>query len=290
MDKYKPRRAPKAPLPSIASSEPSNGVVSQSAVPLSFAPAHMRKRKRVKDDDDVEDIPEKPTANNSVAAAPHTLPTLQQHALVSTIMPPFRNNRRTKRIIGPWHRRLEALQNARSNDAVRLQNEAFRRHTSFEMNDYRKKSQSHTDVTILGECTTSLVGSSSVADSSRITVLAYIHSHKYHQAQQQEQVGDGMTMKQNLEHQLTWATFAYSTARSINLQKGKQLRLYNAVILPCPQSTVVEGLAIKTLQSNVCERIIVSTWLCENHPEGLPKLSQEASRPQSPSETLVVAD
>lgn len=272
--------------PSTTSSR-SKGSRDQCKSPVSFTPSFLPTTSRRNEDDDVEEVPEKPLRRgviNPTSPLHPTSPLLRDAQLLASPIP--RSNRRTKKTIGPWQRRLEALQSSRSNDAIRLQNEAFRRQrTSFEMNDYRKKSKSHTDITILGDCNANLRQNNGKAtqDYSKICVLAYIHSHTHNHQEQETQphaITNATEEKPTLQHQLAWVTFTFLTARSINLQKGKQLRLYNSIILPCPAlSTAVAGMSIDApLESNVCEHIIVSTWLCENHPKGLPKMSLGSSK------------
>ena len=251
------------------STDPSGPMSSKSKPQINFTPSFLPTNKNRLDNDDVEEVPEKALRRVVPATSPvqPTSSILQQDVQASSPIP-LKSARRGKKTIGPLQRRLEALQNARSNDAIRLQNEAFRRHASFEIkNDYRRKSRSHTDITVLGDCSISLRQKNNDG-SSKLSVLVYIHSHTQHDPEQHV----FSEQQPTLRHQLAWATFTYLTARSINLQKGKQLRLYNSIILPCLQPTTVEGLNIDSLESNVCDRVLVSTWLCENHPGGLPKL------------------
>ena len=178
----------------------------------------------------------------------------------SSSPPKVRRRSSRSKNLGVWGRKLGSVQGSRSNDALRIQNQAFCRQTTFDVNGPRKRAKSHTDITILGNCSRPWING---AEDSKFSVLAYVHCHTLRKEP---------TYNQD-DNMLAWVTFTIASARSINLQKGKQIRLYNAVMLPSRVSTTVDGLAIASLKSNTCQRILISTWLCETHPGGLPEIT-----------------
>ena len=118
----------------------------------------------------------------------------------------------------------------------------------------------------MGNCSHPWIGG---AEDSQISVLAYVHCHTPRKEPDY-----------NLDdNELAWVTFTIATARSVNLQKGKQIRLYNAIMIPSGVSTTINGLTIESLKSNICQRILISTWLCETHPGGLTEISSPPVAP-----------
>lgn len=146
--------------------------------------------------------------------------------------------------------RLANLCNVRANDAVKLQNPAFSRHCSaFDLNHPRHRAKSHTDLMILGDYPYPWVNT---ADrDSNMTVLGHIYQHVR------------SDKKPRHEGELAWVTFTMATARSVKLQKGSQLRLYNSAIIPSRKSVVITDNATEDLNSNGCKLIILCTDLCE---------------------------
>jgi hypothetical protein len=264
-NKYFPQRnsTSRAAVSKSKSPDKSRG---RSNSPVSFAPSFMPTTKRVNATDQVEDTQEKEPLTASID------PPTTHHQFPSP--PPQGRRRRGRKTSGTLGKKLEALQSARSNDALRLQNQAFLRHNTFDMNDPRKRAKSQTDVTIVGDCARPY----GAAEDSKFTVLTYVHSHRQK---------DRPESAAALEHELAWATFTFATARNINLQKGKQVRLYNAIFIPCQQHATMDGLAIETLKSNVCERILIATWLCETHPGGLLDLSFTTNTEETNNEMQV---
>lgn len=218
--------------------------------PVSFAPSFMSTTKRVHSADQVEET-EPPTTSMPHSTTDHLFPS----------PPPRSRSRRGKKSLGVLGRKLEALQSARSNDTLRLQNQAFLRHKTLDINDPRKRANSKTDITIVGDC----VWPYGTSADSTFTVLVYVHSHEHTERPEHAVLND----------ELAWATFTFGTARNINLQKGKQVRLYNSIFIPCQQFTTIHGLTMEKLKSNVCKHILLATWLCETLPGGLFELSFE---------------
>jgi hypothetical protein len=181
---------------------------------------------------------------------------------------------------GTWTKRFATLRNSRANDSVRLQNQAFSRHRhnhAFDLNDPRKRANSYTDVTIVGggDCTGSASWIHAAAagvvgeQDSKIAVLAYLHRH----------VRAGSETKHPPSFQekelFAWVSFTLATARSINLQKGIQLRLYNAVVVPSRHAVTIDSHATAALGakgSMECRHVVICTHLCEPYPSGLEPL------------------
>ena len=110
--------------------------------PLNFAPAFMAGKSRVhhsKDDQVVEDT--------SCQEREETLFISPNNSNFSS--PPPKTRRRNTRggsNLGSWGRKLVANQSSRSSDALRIQNQAFCRQTTFDVNGPRKRAKSHTDI------------------------------------------------------------------------------------------------------------------------------------------------
>lgn len=223
--------------------------------PLNFAPAFMAGKSRVrhsKDDQVVEDNSSQ--ERESVFISPNNS---------NFTSPPPKTRRRNSRggsNLGSWGRKLGTIQSSRSSDALRIQNQAFCRQATFDINGPRKRAKSHTDITILGNCSRHWMKGT---EDSQFSVLAYVHCHTPRKE-------PGYNLHDN---ELAWVTFTIATARSVNLQRGKQIRLYNAVMIPSGVCTTINGLTIESLKSNICQRILISTWLCETHPGGLDEIA-----------------
>ena len=191
------------------------------------------------------------------------------------LTPPLQRRRRSKAATGEWVRRLISLQNALSNDSVRLQNKAFSRHRMLlDASDPRKRAKTFTDVTVLGQYVGPWVN---VPEDLKITVLGFVHCHT-----QQTENNRRMTPQQQAQKQkdtktvskdfFAWFTFTLATARRIELQKGCKLRIYNAIILPCrspieldaPPTSLVSLENGYGLSGTVrCEKTVICTNLCE---------------------------
>lgn len=177
---------------------------------------------------------------------------------------------------GTWTKRFATLRNSRANDSVRLQNQAFSRHRhnhAFDLNDPRKRANSYTDVTIVGggDCTGSaswIHAAGAVGEQdSKIAVLAYLHRHV--------RAGSETNHPSFQEKEFAWVSFTLATARSISLQKGIQLRLYNAVVIPNRHAVTIDPHAATALgvkSSMECRHVVICTHLCEPYPSGLEPL------------------
>ena len=175
------------------------------------------------------------------------------------VSPSHTKRKRGKVITGEWGRKLIALRNSRSNDSIRLQNQAFARRKVYDMNDPRKRAKTLTDVTILSSYKGPFIN---VPEEMKITVLGYIHRHIHTR-------NKNATTK-DLQGCLAWFTFTLSTARSINLELACKLRIYNSVILPCSMPITLDlpqncFLGVRETDNVRCDKIVVCTQLCERN-------------------------
>jgi hypothetical protein len=206
---------------------------------LSFAPSFIPSvLKKLQKDDQVEDPSQDQESESCVSNLP-------RHHLGVSPPPPIRRGR-TKTPTGTWARKLQLLQSLRATDVLRLQNPVFRQHS---VNDPRQRAETITQITLLGSLS-----------STSASVLAYVH---YHSSTQQDQTF------QPFQQKLAWVTFAImATPRSTfhsQLQKFQQLRIYNAILVPCPPFNC-EDLCLDNLISNTCENVLIATWLWEVVP------------------------
>ena len=192
------------------------------------------------------------------------------------LTPPLQRRRRSKAANGEWVRRLISLQNALSNDSVRLQNKAFSRHKMLlDASDPRKRAKTFTDVTILGQYVGPWVN---VPEDMKITVLGFVHGHtqqtgeNYRRMTPQQQTQKQRNTKTVSKDFFAWFTFTLSTARRIELQKGCKLRIYNAIILPCRSPIKLDAppVSLVSLENGNglsgtvrCEKTVICTNLCE---------------------------
>jgi hypothetical protein len=117
---------------------------------ISFAPSFMPTKSL-----NVSDQLEEETPDQEDFAT--ILPTTTAHDVFSPHkLVPSRTKRRTvkgRAAVGPLATRLSAIRDALSNDSLRLNSGQypFASHTSFDLNDPRKRARSYTDMTILSE-------------------------------------------------------------------------------------------------------------------------------------------
>ena len=174
---------------------------------------------------------------------------LAENTIIIPSPSPKKKRKNSKGHLGPLTRHFANLMNTRASDAARLHNPAFRQKAAFDLNDPRKRAKSYTDVTILGECSGPLMNTS---EETKFTVLGYIHGHF-----DQEQ------MHAKLESILVWISFTIGTARSIELRKGLQLRVYDAIVLPSRHCIDIEVNASIRVKNNECRHVLICTNLCE---------------------------
>jgi len=193
---------------------------------------------------------------------------------------PYAKRRRAKPVTGEWGRRLILIRNSRSNDSVRLRNQAFARRRMYDLNDPRKRAKTFTDVTIMGSYNGPWIN---LPEDMKITVLGYMHRH----IQRNKSSTKGTNHPQDQKHRqetkniisqdcFAWFTFTLATARCINLERACKLRIYNAVVLPCrmPMTLDLPPTSFDFLPGNSggsdsgnknirCEKIVICTHLCE---------------------------
>ena len=208
--------------------------------PISFAPPFVITSSMSMYADQVEE----PDADND-----ENLPT---SVPVSVHRQPRKRNETSKVACGPLSKRLISIRNSIASDSVRLT--AFYKN-SFDLNDPRKRARTITDITILGDV--------SQVDG-KCTVLGFIHKN----------VCQGPTSTAyDYASRICWVSFLPATARSLNLKKGSQLRMYNVVFIPCVE-VEISGIHWKDATiDNVCRHMIICTQLAESYPESLPKLA-----------------
>ncbi|KAG7361081.1 hypothetical protein IV203_036181 [Nitzschia inconspicua] len=214
----------------------------------------------------IDTLIEEPTRQEDYFANIHSRPTDHLPAILSSPQP-HTKRRRTSKITGKWERRLAALRKTRCSDAGRLQNQAYARHAGIELNNPRKRAASRTDVTILGVNR----GPRNLPDDCVIAVLGYIHSHaqnmegkRFDQIGHLEKQKDVTIIHRNI---FSWITFKISTARTIGLENGCRLRLYDAIVLPSPQATRLslpeKFIHWSGVENHCCQNTVICTDLCE---------------------------
>jgi hypothetical protein len=162
---------------------------------------------------------------------------------------PARRRKMTKASVGPLGKRLTVLRNSLASDSARISAFGISQN-AFDLNDPRRRAKSHTDVTILGVAP--------ISEGGKLTILGLVHTHVRKDAPPPD------TLTTAWEPRYGWISFTPVTARSINLQKGLQLRMYNAVLLPCPEIQL-QGLPCEnSVAANpTCRHILLCTQLCE---------------------------
>jgi hypothetical protein len=176
---------------------------------------------------------------------------------------------------GPLGKRLFALRNTLANDTARLSAMST---SAFDLNDPRKRATSTTDLTIVGD-----ISPTKMIHGKHVT-LAMVHSHK------ETRNSDAPDQPLHEEHHPSWVwvSFDISTARSVNLHKTQQLRIYNGVFITCTEVDIVlpsmshhsnensEGPPSENHQK--CRHILACTQLCEPYPTNaatkLPSMGQ----------------
>ena len=209
-----------------------------------------------------------PTTNPAV-----TMAFVPRPAFSSTNTPPRRRRMSKTPAGGPWTKRFAAIKANQASDVLKLQHTFLNRQQGIsfiDLNDPRRKAKTFTDVTILAQKDCHGValpvigwGTSSSRDINNSnsdqhneglwTVLCYLHNHG--------PMTGGKPASATMSNAHGWISFTRTTARSVGLQKGLQLRLYDAVLLPM-------GRAMEW-NSDGAEQgtfIAICTQLCERHP------------------------
>uniref|UniRef100_A0A7S4EM70 Uncharacterized protein n=1 Tax=Pseudo-nitzschia australis TaxID=44445 RepID=A0A7S4EM70_9STRA len=225
---------------------------------FSFAPAFVPTKNKVlvEDTDAIGDDDGDWGDGCRVVTVDTTTPNSNSTSLFpsSSTTPPSKWRRRAKKTTatGEWVRKLVTLRNARNNDSVRLQNQAFVRErqkrihhkTLLDVNDPRKRARTYTDATILGRYDGPWIN---LPEDTKITVLGYAHRRiRIQQPLSKSQTNNHPTTNANAKAKanttttttlsqnfFAWFTFTLATARRIELQQMCTLRIYNAVVLPC---------------------------------------------------------
>ena len=196
--------------------------------------------------------------------------------------------------VGLWEKRLHALRNANMSDAIRL----FHPDNFVDWNNPRHKSTSHTDLTIIGDpnkiaSKTALTmveeGNHNSLQHHKVHILCLVHNH----VQKDEGCmipaiasvtndSDVSTSKIPQAPFYSWVTFQKSTSRSISLQRGQQLRVYNAQLIPCRSDTIIHmptkianhfaGDCHRNMSTS-CRHILICTELCELYSNEWPPLT-----------------
>jgi len=177
-----------------------------------------------------------------------------------------KKNSSSRKSDGIWTKRLIALNNNQTNDAMKLQHAGLNRYgASFDPNDPRKQAASYTDVTILelGEDAHATMiwnpkastAASAANEASLVTVPCLVHEHC-------PKDDEGLAGKP-ISNALAWISVNHTTARNVGLKKGASLRVYNAVLLP------LAGVEAKG-QGNSSDAdfsfLVICTQVCEKHP------------------------
>ena len=162
---------------------------------------------------------------------------------------PTRKRKTTKASVGPLGKRLAVLRNALASDSARLSAFGISQN-AFDLNDPRRRAKSQTDVTILGDAP--------VSEGGKLTFLGLVHMHV------RKDANPDTSTTTAWEPRCAWISFTPVTARSINPQKGLRVRMYNAVLLPCPEIQL-QGLpsANGIVANTACRHILLCTQLCE---------------------------
>jgi hypothetical protein len=177
---------------------------------------------------------------------------------------PVMKRRRMNKVTGKWVQRLVALRNCRNTDVLRLQNQAFARHSGMNLNNPRKRAKAMMDVTIVGQYNGPWVN---LPEDFPITVLGYLHRHVQLLKNSHSSAAPMEKERTAQKDVFAWFTFRLSTARMMSLERGCRMKIYNAVVLPSP--TAVELAIPSSIPhlrdgiSHYCRTIVICTDLCE---------------------------
>jgi hypothetical protein len=210
-----------------------------------------------------------PAGEENTTTIQHVNNRVTMHNNIRVFSPPPAQRRRRPKISGKWGSRMVALRSSRSTGFLKLNHKVFARHGgTTDLNNPRKLAKSYLEITILG----SYEGPwTDVPEDCTVTLLGYVHSHIRRKHSIQLLNRDRLSQNQNVPVQndyLAWCTFRLSTARIINLECFCRLKIYDAVILPCPPTEEIELPGFLSTNGEImpkqrCDSIIVGTDLCE---------------------------
>jgi hypothetical protein len=220
----------------------------QPATNISFAPSFCTSKLGNNNNNPVSDQIEEATMDIDVDNG--TVP-IRARASTTFSSKPTRKRKTTKASIGSLGKRLAVLRNALASDSARLSAFGISQN-AFDLNDPRRRATSQTNVTILG--------GAPISEGGKLTVLGLVHKHVRKNAPPDTSLATATAW----EPRCALISFTPVTARSINLQKGLQLRMYNAVLLPCPEIQL-QGLTSENgiVANTMCRHILLCTQLCE---------------------------
>ena len=200
--------------------------------------------------------------------------------------------------MGPLTKRLKAMRSAVQGEVMRLQSGQYpftaRCCRGMDRNDPRHRATTVCDLTILGipvawgggDGTASCggggkEGSNSYAATKQhrlVTVLGDVHSWTRPRMRSSTTISDDSTRCRDKDDAaavrgLVWAIFTHDKAREQCLGKGTELRVYNAMGIPCDREHVLFEESIRSVQ-----HMLLCTNLCEPYPSSvLPPLPDIAA-------------
>jgi hypothetical protein len=219
----------------------------QLATSISFAPSFCTSKLGNNNNNTVSDQIEEATMDIDIDNG--TVVPIRAPASTTFSSKPTRKRKTTKASVGPLGKRLTVLQNTLASDSARLSAFGISQN-AFDLNDPRRRAKSQTDVTILDVAP--------ISEGDKLTVLGLVHKHA------RKDVPSDTSSTTVWEPRCAWISFTPVTARSINLQKGLQVRMYNAVLLPCPEIQLQGPPSENGIVANTtCRHILLCTQLCE---------------------------
>lgn len=264
-----------------------------------FGPTFLSKKKRKSLNQDIIDIEDKlntqsptrsklsnPTRLNEGSYTPTNLWSAKESNYRSTPTSPYQTPpRSSKKSQGPLSRLLNSMRRSIDADSARLQSGMFAYHPEddkrIDVNNPRNRAETIMDITIVGDNPKPFVN-----DETKIVVLGYVHDFFKNKKMirtvqmpsrrgkirniaaphttticddfEEEGVIDNVVSFHHPE--FAWICFTRENYFELSVSDGKQLRLYNPIVLESFGSTRLS--------------IVVGTKLCEARPMGLPQLSK----------------
>lgn len=267
-----------------------------------FGPTFLSKKKRKSLHLDIIDVDDKmnsksPTRSNlchstrfnQTVGTPINRSPASKSNYGATYTSPYQTPpRSSKKSQGPLLRLLHSIRRSIDADSARLQSGMFPYHsgddTRIDVNDPRNRAETIMDLTIVGDNPKPFIN-----DESKVVVLGYVHEYFRNKgmirtvqmpirwgkirniaAPNNTAIHDDCESKDDKEDlglfndpAFVWICFTRENYHELSIGSGKQLRLYNPIVL-------------ESFGSNSFS-IVVGTRLCEARPMGLPQLPKVPS-------------
>ena len=282
---------------------------------ISFAPSFLPKANfgTENNKDQVEDFKDPKTPFRHRALSDQRVFSPTHNHNLSQLMTSSHRGKQRRAPGGKLAKRLSTLRNNTKCDAIRLFHSSD---TLAAWNNPRNKATTHTDLTILGDPNKETAAGAVEAANQKFTILCLIHNHVHKKGNNYKQPSTSHATTTNSSKNDTggnpqtqpfysWVTFLNTTARSVSLQIGLQVRVYDAQLITCRVDTAVD-IPMKDLNniiggecchpdgnkniSKSCRNILICTELCEIYSSEWPPLTTNTTAMSNSTTAIATGD